>query len=224
MSNITFFIDVDNTLLNNDLIKEQLKRSLIAVLGEAEANHFWQHHDEFRTYQKLVDFPAITRLYCSEQHQNTCELIVGSIFTGIQFAQALYPRAIETLHHLKTIGTVFIFSEGDMVYQKMKIEKSGIAVAVDDTFLFTHKLDHLPEIIHRYKDTPLVFIDDRDDKLQKIKQQFPAVQTIVVCQGHYTNANCLIQHTADRVLGSIADALQFTSATLGNIVTTKSIA
>ena len=224
MSKITFFIDVDNTLLNNDLIKEQLKRSLITVLGETEANHFWQHHDEFRAYQKLVDFPAITRLYCSEQHHNTCELVVGNIFTHIQFTQALYPQAIETLRHLRTIGTVSIFSEGDMVYQKMKIEKSGIAAAADNTLLFTHKLDHLVKILHQYQDTQLVFIDDRDDKLQKIKQQYPTVQTVVVCQGHYASNHCLIQHTADRVLGAIDDALQFTSATFSNIMPTKSIA
>lgn len=38
--NIVFLIDVDNTLLDNDHIKEEIKKSLIRVLGENEANHF----------------------------------------------------------------------------------------------------------------------------------------------------------------------------------------
>ncbi|MBI2989888.1 MAG: hypothetical protein HYY51_01725 [Candidatus Magasanikbacteria bacterium] len=214
LQNIIFLVDVDNTLLNNDLVKQQIKKSLAGVLGAAEAAHFWQHHDEFRSYQKLVDFPAITRQYCSEQHSDRCEILVGDIFTEIRFADALYPKALHVLQHLKTLGTVLIFSEGDMVYQKLKIEQSGIAGTADGVLLFTHKLDHLPEIIKQYQSSHLVFIDDRDDKLMEIKKQAPEAITIVVCQGHYAKPGCLMEHSADRVLGSVADLLKLTAEQL----------
>jgi hypothetical protein len=91
---LVFLFDVDNTLLNNDLIKEQIKASLIKVLGETEAMDFWWHHDEFRSYQKLVDFPAITKAYCMEKNVDSCEMTVGTVFSGINFVDALFPKSI----------------------------------------------------------------------------------------------------------------------------------
>lgn len=206
---LVFLVDVDNTLLDNDQIKIAIKQSLTRVLGPAEADHFWQHHDAFRAYAKLVDFPAITRTYCTERNAETCETTVGDIFEHINFASALYPNALAVLRHIKTLGRVFVFSEGDMVYQKQKIEKSGIAAAADGVFLFEHKLEHLHEIAHTFANATMVVIDDRDDKLLEIKHALPTAVTVVVCQGHYATPDCSMNHTADLVVGSVDELLQF---------------
>ncbi len=206
---LTFFVDVDNTLLNNDLVKERIKEALILALGEKEAIHFWKYHDEFRAYQKLVDFPVITRIYCKEKDRNTCELTISKIFTGIDFSKALYPKAFEVLDYLKTLGKIFIFSEGDEVYQKLKIEKSGIAGKVDKVYLYKNKLEALPGMVKEYSSSRLIFIDDRDDKLINIKKLFPKIVTVVVCQGHYASPKCKIDHSADLVVGSVGELLNF---------------
>lgn len=36
---LVFFVDVDNTLLDNDHIKGEIKKSLIKALGQKEAKH-----------------------------------------------------------------------------------------------------------------------------------------------------------------------------------------
>lgn len=207
---LNFFIDVDNTLLNNDLIKHQIKHSLTVVLGEEEAEEFWRYHDEFRAHKQLVDFPKITSNYCRDRHTATCSAVINKIFNSIQFFDALYPNALKTLEHLKTLGRVMIFSEGDLVYQRMKIEVSGIAAKVDEVFLFEHKLKHLKQIVERFKNQCLVFIDDRDDKLMKIKKCYPDIRTVVVCQGHYATDQCPIRHSADCVIGTIDELMSFT--------------
>lgn len=204
---LTFFIDVDNTLLNNDLIKQQIKLALVHVLGHTEADHFWRHHDEFRAYQKLVDFPSVTRVYCAEHHGATCERIVGSIFKDIDFAAALFPHALQVISHLKMFGEVYIFSEGDPVYQNMKIQKSGIAAAATSVLLYEHKLDHLREALVFAKNGRPVVVDDRDDKLMEIKKRIPQALTIVVCQGHYARTDCAMNHTADKVVDSVGELL-----------------
>jgi hypothetical protein len=206
---LTFFIDVDNTLLNNDLIKQQIKLALVHVLGHTEADHFWRHHDEFRAYQKLVDFPGVTRAYCAEQHGATCERTVGSIFTNINFVEALFPNALQVITYLKILGEVYIFSEGDAVYQNMKIQKSGIAAVAMSVLLYKHKLDHLDEAFAFAKNGQPVVIDDRDDKLMEIKKRIPRALTIVVCQGHYARANCAMNHTADKVVDSVGELMQW---------------
>ena len=207
-----FFIDVDNTLLNNDLIKEEIKRSLKTTLGAEEAAHFWEHQEAVRKDRMLVDFPAATRQYCAEENGALCQMNVDGIFSGINFAAALFPEVPRVLAYLKTLGTVCIFSEGDMMYQKMKIEKSGLAAAVNQVYLFEHKIDHLPEILAMHTNQQLIFIDDRDSKLMEIKKMIPMALTIVVCQGHYAGEDCAMAHTADRVAGSVADVLEFTAA------------
>ena len=210
---LVFFVDVDNTLLNNDQIKVEIKASLTRILGKQEAEHFWQHHDSFREYAKLVDFPNITRTYCAEINEKTCSVVVGNIFNGIEFSQSLYPQTLEAITHLKTLGSVFVFSEGDMIYQKRKIEKSGIAEVVDGVFLFEHKLDHLDEIIAQFQGDRFIFIDDRDDKLLEIKQRISSALTIVVCQGHYAKEDCPANHSANFVVGSVAELRQFSRET-----------
>lgn len=206
---LAFFIDVDNTLLNNDLIKEQIKLALVRVLGHTEADHFWRHHDEFRAYQKLVDFPRVTRAYCAEHHGATCERTVGTIFTTINFEAALFPGALDVIIHLKTLGGVYIFSEGDAVYQNMKIQKSGIAAAATSVLLYEHKLDHLDEAFAFAKNGRPVVIDDRDDKLMEIKKRMPEALTIVVCQGHYARTDCALNHTADKVIEAVGELVEW---------------
>lgn len=204
---LVFFLDVDNTLLNNDLIKQEIKTALIKILGPVEAEHFWRHHDEFRAYQKLVDFPAITRSYCHEREANTCEMAVGNIFDAINFKAALFTCATEVIAHLKTFGTVCIFSEGDAIYQRKKIERSGLAKLVDHVFLYEHKYDHLNELKKMFPKERLIFIDDRDDTLAKLRQKLADILTIVVCQGHYAGPHCSTNYQAHRMILSIADIL-----------------
>ncbi len=214
---VVFFIDVDNTLLDNDHVKEEIKKSLSRVLGEDETNHFWQHHDEFREYKNLVDFPTIIRQYCSEKHKDTCELVLSNIFDNINFAHALYPQAYEALQHLKTLGKVILFTEGDNVYQKKKIQKSGLEVFADDVLLFEHKWEHFAEIVKQYEGRQHVLIDDRADPLVKAKQQFPHIFTIEVCQGHYATADHKKHQDLDMKIHTLSELLLLKESDIPNL-------
>lgn len=209
MQSLAFFIDVDNTLLNNDHIKEEIKRSLVAVLGEDEASHFWKHHDAFRTEQKLVDFPRIIKQYCDHHYKDRCEIIFMEVFDTIEFTHALFPQAKAVLKHLKTLGIVSLFTEGDSVYQKMKIEKSGLSRFVDNIFLFENKLVHLSEVIERFRDNKKVFIDDHAEILVKIETAYPEVVTVEILQGHYSTIDHKEHRELDKKLARITDLMKY---------------
>lgn len=204
---IVFFIDLDNTLLDNDHIKEEIKNSLIKVLGRKEAMHFWDHHDAFRKENQLVDFPKTIHAYCLEAHKNTCELTLNNIFNTIDFTHALYPEVQTTVTYLKTIGKVFLFTEGDPVYQKMKIKKLKLKELFDRIYFFKHKLDHLQEIRKQNNDSLLVFVDDRAETLQKIKASLPNAYAIEICQGHYATVDHKPHENLDKTLNAIQDLL-----------------
>lgn len=207
---LVFFVDVDNTLLDNDRIKTEIKQSLIKVLGHGEANQFWKQHDEFRVKKSLVDFPKIIEKYCSEKHTDSCDIKLKNIFFIIDFKMAMYPTAVATLKHLKSLGKVAIFTEGDMAYQRRKIEQLGLKKIVDKIYLYLHKSDHIDELLARWIGYTKVFVDDRSTKLIKIKKQHPDTRIVEVCQGHYSDKDHVAHKKLDMTIESIEDLLQKT--------------
>jgi len=209
---LVFFVNVDNTLLDSERIKTEIKQSLIKVLGHGEANQFWKLHDEFREKKSLVDFPKIIEKYCKEKHTEMCEIKLKNIFFIIDFKMALYPAAEATLKHLKSFGKVAIFTEGDMVYQKRKIEQLGLNKMVDKIYLYLHKSDHIDEILAKWKGYTKVFVDDPSTKLVKIKKQYPETRIVGVCQGHFTNKDHVPHKKIDMVIESIEDLLKLSES------------
>jgi len=209
---LVFFVDVDNTLLDNDRIKTEIKQSLIKVLGHGEANHFWKHHDEFRAKKSLVDFPKIIEKYCSEKHTDLCDIKLKNIFFIIDFKMAMYPAAVATLKHLKTLGKVAIFTEGDMVYQRRKVEQLDLKNMVNKIYLYLHKSDHIDELLAKWDGYTKVFVDDRSTKLIKIKKQHPETRIVEVCQGHYSDKDHAPHKKIDMIIESIEDLLKLSES------------
>ena len=78
------------------------------------------------------------------------------------------------LAHLRTLGLPVIVSDGDSVYQPLKIERSGLAAAVDGQVLvFIHKEAHLEEIMARWPSELYVMVHDKANILAETKRRFP---------------------------------------------------
>lgn len=208
---LVFFIDVDNTLLDNDHIKEEIKVSLIKVFGKADADHFWAHYDGFRDYQKYIDFPKIVRGYCRELHSDKCKMEFIQVFNSIEFKHTLYPQVGEVLIYLRSMGPVYLFTEGDMVYQKRKVEASGLAGMVNRVFLFEHKMEHIDKVLNKFTNDSIVFIDDRADYLDRIKSLHPEIFTINIAQGHYAKIDTSQYKTVDLKFNTASGLLDLKS-------------
>lgn len=206
---LAFFIDVDNTLLNNDHIKEEIKIALVKVFGQKDADHFWNHYEGFRDYQKYIDFPKIIRSYCRELHGNKCQMEFMQVFNSIEFKHALYPHVAEVLIYLRSMGVVNLFTEGDLVYQKRKVEESGLAGMVDNVFLFEHKMAHIDKVLKKFINATIVFIDDREDYLDKIKSLYPKLFAVKIAQGHYAKIQKKDYQSTDLKLKNVSDLLAF---------------
>ena len=206
MDNI-YLLDIDNTLLDNDLIKKKIKESLDNALGKKEATHFWKHNDEFRKNENFVSFPAVIGKYCQEQHKESCDLTLSNIFENIDFKSAVYKGTSKLIELLKKTGDVYLFTEGDDIYQKLKMEKSGLDELVTGSFLFRHKLDHLDEIREKFKGKHLIFVDDKPQTLLKIKENLPKSSVVEVCQGHYSKEDHIQHSKFDATIDEISELL-----------------
>ncbi len=191
MPTLTFWIDVDNTLLDNDAVKADLDEHIQVELGPKLAAHFWDIYEQVRQERGVVDIPlSLERLReqtaLSEMDEEAFRH-VWSIFNNYPFFKVLYPHTLEALSHLRTIGLTVILSDGDLFFQAEKIINSNLAEAVEGrVLLYTHKQEHLDETMKAYPADHYVLIDDKPDILDDTKRLLgERITTVFVMQGKY---------------------------------------
>src|SRR5207245_8896929 len=78
-------------------------------------------------------------------------LLMSSFLVDYPFAGRLYPGALDVIRHLQTTGLTVILSDGDVVFQPRKIQRSGLSAAVEGRVLiYIHKEQMLEAIAKRY--------------------------------------------------------------------------
>jgi len=191
MPTLVFLLDVDNTLINNDQVKDDFNAHLEVELGPKLTERFWDIYEQARKERGVVDIPlSLRRLreetQLSELDEQTFHH-VQSIFDNYPFFNALYPHTLETLQHLRTMGLPVIVSDGDQFFQPEKIFRSDLAETVEGRVLiYTHKQQHLEEILQKYPADHYVMIDDKPDILVDSKAIMgKRLTTVFVKQGHY---------------------------------------
>ena len=103
------------------------------------------------------------------------------------FAQRLYPHGLEMIALLRTLGLPVVLSDGDVVFQPRKIQRSGIWDAVEGRVLiYLHKERMLDAMQRRFPASHYVMIDDKPLFLAAMKRVMRhRMTTIFVRQGHY---------------------------------------
>jgi FMN phosphatase YigB (HAD superfamily) len=217
MSHLTFLIDVDNTLLNNDEVKKDLDAHLQVELGPALTQRFWDLYEQVRAEKGVIDIPlTLARLRAqtplSVMDEQTYQH-VHSIFDNYPFFKQLYPQALETLRYLGTLGTTVIVSDGDQVFQAEKIVESNLADAVEGrVLLYTHKQDHIDEIMRYYPADHYVMIDDKPQILADMQAIMgKKLTTVFVQQGKYAAAPLPDDFVPTIAVKHIAELQQYTA-------------
>ena len=184
---LVFLVDVDNTLVQNDAVKDELDDRIRQAIGAEQTEIFWQIYEAVRRESEYVDYPVTLRRYREQAPNERGFCHVSDDVLGWPYERWLYPSALEVLHHLNTLGRAVILSDGDPVYQPAKIARAGIADAVDDVVLvFAHKEAHLDELQRRYPASRYVIVDDKPDILARVKRRWgERVVTVHVLQGKY---------------------------------------
>ena len=212
MRQLVFLIDLDNTLLDNDSVKEGMKATLLDILGPPLADEFWQLYEEVRDDLDVIDFYETCRRL-AERHPADAATIERGLDALMEwdFCPMLYPKAIETIEHLKTMGTPVVLSDGDPVFQPSKIHQCGVTAAVDGRVLiFVHKEKFLPSVRARFKADHYVLIDDKPGILMRSKASLgDKLTTVHVLQGKYAlDPKHAVDYKPDIVIERISDLLK----------------
>ncbi|HXZ84537.1 MAG TPA: HAD family hydrolase [Myxococcota bacterium] len=186
---LVFLVDVDNTLLDNDHVQEDLRRRLDAEFGLAARERYFAILDQLFAELGYRDYLGALQRYRVEHPNDPHLLRMSSYLVDYPFANRLYPGALDALERLATFGTTVALSDGDVVFQPRKIERSGIAEAVGGRVLiYVHKEESLADVERRFPAHHYVLVDDKLRILTAVKKAWgERVTTVFVRQGMYAH-------------------------------------
>jgi hypothetical protein len=187
MDKVVFLFDVDNTLLDNDRVSLDLRNFLEKEVGAARGNRYWEIFEKLRGELGYADYLGSLQRYRVEHPYDSHLLAVSTYLVNYHFANRLYPNSLDVLEHFKQYGKVVILTDGDVVFQPRKIERSGLFEAVDKNILiYIHKEQELRDVERRFPARHYVVVDDKIRVLTAIKNIWGStVTTVFPKQGHY---------------------------------------
>jgi FMN phosphatase YigB (HAD superfamily) len=208
-SRTVFLFDVDNTLLDNDAVQADLSAHLEREFGRASRDRYWAIFEELRARLGYADYLGTLQRYRLENLDDPNLLRVSLYLIEYPFTDRVYPGAHAALARCRGLGLTVLLSDGDVVFQPLKVQRSGLWDAVEGRVLiYLHKEQMLEAVSRRYPAGHYVMVDDKVRILAAMKQVWrERLTTIFPRQGHYA----LDEHeraawpAADLTIESIAE-------------------
>lgn len=186
-SDVVVLFDVDNTLLDNDRIVADLRCHLEREFGAEGRDRYFAIFEQLSAKLGYMDYLGALQLYRTEDMCDPRLLMMSSFLVDYPFADRLYPLSIEVLEHARRWGETVILSDGDVVFQTRKVQRSGLWKAVEGRVLiYIHKEQMLMDVESRYPSRHYVMVDDKLRILTAMKRIWGnRLTTVWPRQGHY---------------------------------------
>ena len=208
---IVFLVDVDNTLLDNDRIRDDIQRHMEREYGPRCRDRYWAIQENLFTQLGYRDYLGALQVY-RDEHPNEVEFLsMASFLVDYPFGERVFPGAREVLERFQRWGRTVILSDGDVVFQPRKVERSGILNAVEGRVLiYIHKEESLDDVSRRYPADHYVLVDDKLRILTAVKQAWgERVTTVFPRQGQFARDPKVVASypAADLSVARIGDLL-----------------
>jgi FMN phosphatase YigB (HAD superfamily) len=205
---VVFLLDVDNTLLDNDRVSADMRRFLEREIGAQRTRRYWEIFEELRNELGYADYLGALQRYRSEHPREA-------------FANRLFPESLDVIDRLRGWGSVVVLSDGDVVFQPRKVERSGLWSAVGDKniLIYVHKEQELDDVAARFPAERYVLVDDKLRVLDAVKRIWgDRVTTVFPRQGHYAHDPHILATypPADITIERIGELLHVDRAALVN--------
>jgi hypothetical protein len=186
---LVFLFDVDNTLLDNDRVIADLKRYLEQQVGPERQQLYWDFFEKLRSELGYADYLGALQRYRLEYPRDPGVLAVSHFLINYPFAIRLYPDSLDVVDRVKEWAKAVVLSDGDVVFQPLKVERSGLYQEFDGSVLiYIHKEQELDDVESRFPADHYVLIDDKLRILTAVKRIWGAkVTTVFPKQGHYAH-------------------------------------
>ncbi|HEU5489392.1 MAG TPA: HAD family hydrolase [Gaiellaceae bacterium] len=206
---VALLVDVDDTLLDNDRIRDDIQAHLVTTYGEELASRYWTIQERRFVELEYRDYLGAVQEWWEGEAHDPRLLDVSRYLIDYPFADRLYPGGLDALARLRTLGEVVVLTDGDAVFQPHKIERAGIAAAVEGHVLvYVHKEISLDDVERRYPAERYVLVDDKFRILAAAKEFWgDRVTTVLPLQGQFaTDPEITAAHpAADLTIAGVGD-------------------
>lgn len=183
-----FIFDIDNTLINTDALKKYVGEKLVPEMFSRElVKIFWDEYEKVRNKLGYVSIPDFSDSFAEKVKVPEYAGSVRKMFYSLQFDHFVYEEVSELMDYIKEKGEIAIVSEGDLVYQPMKIKNLDFIKNIDEVFVFENKIANMEKIVSIYEGWRKIVVDDKTSELEPFKKLDPGAITIHVRQGIYGN-------------------------------------
>jgi FMN phosphatase YigB (HAD superfamily) len=215
---IVFLFDVDNTLLDNDLVQDDLRKHLENEFGVESCDRYWTIFKGLRAELGYADYLGALQRYRLEDLCDPRLLMMSSFLVDYPFANRLYPGWLDALEHVRPWGRTVILSDGDVVFQPRKVQRSGLWEAVEGhVLIYIHKEQMLDDVKARFPARHYVMVDDKLRILTAMKKIWrDQLTTVFPRQGKYALDPQVIASypPADITIARIGDLVNYDLPTL----------
>jgi FMN phosphatase YigB (HAD superfamily) len=210
---VVFLFDVDNTLLNNDQVTLDLQKHLAREVGADGAKHYWALFEEMRRQLGYADYLGALQRYRIKYPHDLRLLTVSRFLINYPFANRLYANSLDAIKHVQRWGPAALLSDGDVVFQPRKADRSGLFEAVGGrVMIYVHKEQELADVARRHPADHYVMIDDKLRILTAMKKTWRRrLTTVFVRQGHYALDAAIVASSppANMTIERIGDLLNY---------------
>ena len=101
---VVFLVDVDNTLLDNDRFRQDVREHFAQELGEATRDLYWEIQEQLFVDLGYRDYLGALQRTWLESGRDMRVTALSSYLLDYPFAERLYPGALEVLGPLPRVG------------------------------------------------------------------------------------------------------------------------
>jgi FMN phosphatase YigB (HAD superfamily) len=210
---IVFLVDVDETLMDTERFYQDLADHLEQVVGPACRDRYRALDAELMATKGYRNPLGALQRYREEFPYEHRLIGLSSYLLEYPFTNLLFPGSLEILDRLAEWGQTVIVTDGDMIFQPRKIERSGIFDAAEGRILiYIHKEHAIEDIEQLYPAKHYVLIDDKLRILAAFKQAWGRrVTTVFPRQGCFAHDPRLLAEypPADLTIERIGDLLHY---------------
>ena len=204
-----------------------MRRFLEGEVGPDRAQRYFEIFEELRNELGYADYLGALQRYRGEDPRDPHLLHLSPYLIDYPFANRLYPESLDVIDLLKTFGPVVILSDGDVVFQPRKIDRSGLWSAVEgNVLIYVHKEQQLDDVEARFPAQHYALVDDNLRVLDAVKQVWgERVTTVFPRQGHYAHDPGILATfpAADVTVERIGDMLRLGREDLLRVSTTGQV-
>lgn len=206
---VAVLVDVDNTLLDNDRFRDDVQAAFVTAYGEDAASRYWTIQERRFVELEYRDYLGAVQEWWEAEGRDPVLLDAAGYLLRYPFADRLYPGSLAALAHLRTLGPTAVVTDGDAIFQPLKIERAGIASVVDGRVLvYVHKELALDDVERRIPTERYILVDDKLRILTAAKEFWGGrVTTVLPLQGQFATdpAVAAAHPAADVTIAGIGD-------------------